>query len=285
MYNINIPDGVTHKLVDRNFGSIKHLNGSKLIEVKDTYLDIEKQKYFTEQLRDKRTDKVIISEKIDGMNAGVIKLNNRIYPISRKGYDVRTLGVANHKTVYLAYCWAKWVNEHAYEYSQILENGDRLVFENCIVKHTLKYKFKGSPVFLLAMYRKDKQVSYEELTEIAKEYNLQLPPLINYGIALEPRTILSNYGKGLVGCKESTEGIVYRYETNKELIGYAKFVSNSKLGTVDSSLMDCNKFNYDFSADLDLDIALSLGIEMDKEYIKAFYNRQEQINKGVNSGL
>lgn len=279
MYKIYLPDSLSCKLLDRNFGSIKHLNGSRLIEDKDTYLDVEKQKYFTDSLRDKRTDKVIISEKIDGMNAGVIKLNDRIYPITRRGYDVRTLGLANYKTVYLAYCWAKWVNEHTWKFDNILENGDRLVFENCIVKHTLGYKFKGSPVFLLAMYKGDKQVSYSELVDIAKHNRLTLPPLINYGMALKPDYVLKDFGKGLVGCKEKAEGIVYRYETDNEFRGYAKFVSNIKIGTVDSSLMDCNKFNWDFDTRLDYDIAKSLGIDITKEYIKTFYERQEKLQR------
>lgn len=227
----NLPDVYKEKLLPRNFGNIGHLSGSIMIDDEDKLLNEDEQRKYTICKRI-GTDTVIIAEKIDGMNAGVLKKNGYLYPINRKGYDSRIMGIVKKELELLGKEWALWVDNHYSLYDSILNEGERLVFENCILQHTLKYKFKREPVFLLAKYNSNnKRINYKELSELALINNIQQPPLLNIGIALPPQMIIEQYPKGLVGVQGHIEGVVYSYEHNGEHESCAKFVSNPIMGT------------------------------------------------------
>lgn len=238
----NLPYVCTDKLIPINFGSIGHIDGSKMLDNKDKLLSIEEQSKYTVRKRDTK-DLVIISEKIDGMNAGVVKKNGFLYPVNRQGFDVRIMGSVNKELVKLGHEWAKWVDDNYLLYDSILEEGERLVFENCIIQHTLKYKFRYSPVFILAKYKSNnKRINYETLTELARKNNIQQPPLLNIGLALPPQLVIEQYPKGLVGVQGKIEGIVYNYEHNGQHESCAKFVSNTEMGTI-NPMMNFNFYN------------------------------------------
>ena len=236
----NLPDIYEGKVIPRNFGHIQHLSGSKMIDDNDKLMNESMQKYFTYCKR-YTDDDVIITEKIDGMNAGVVKKNGLLYPINRKGYDVRTMGNKYVQAKFLADSWATWVDDRYDSLNDILGEGERLVFENAIVQHTLLYKFKCDPVFLLAKYTENNEkLNYDMVTDIARKYDFNQPPLLSRGIAVDPIVVIRQYPKGLVGSKDGIEGIVYSYEHNSKVENTAKFVSNPMMGTVD--VMPC-RFN------------------------------------------
>ncbi|MBA4688592.1 MAG: hypothetical protein H2184_15680 [Candidatus Galacturonibacter soehngenii] len=237
----NLPPLTEEKLLSKNFGSIGHLTGSKMIDDNDKLLSIEQQEKYTVCKRDKN-DIVIITEKIDGMNAGVIKKNGFLYPINRKGYDTRNMGKTQEYLSLLGNEWAKWVDNHYQIYDSILEEGERLVFENAILKHTLEYRFRCEPVFLLAKYRSNNtRINYKDLCELAKKYSLNQPPLLNIGVAIPPEIIISQYPKGIIGVKGQIEGVVYSYEHNGEHESCAKYVSNRLMGTINPKPQFYNK--------------------------------------------
>lgn len=220
------------KLIPRNFGHIGHITGSKMIDSSDSLLSEEDQKKFICCKRDKN-DIVIITEKIDGMNAGVVKKNGLLYPVNRKGYDTRLMGQVRAELRQLGEGWAIWVDDHYDLYDSILEEGERLVFEYAEFTHTLEYRFKCDPVFLLAKYDKNnRRLNYAALTELAQKHRIMQPPLLNIGVALPPSIVISQYPNGLIGVKDAIEGIVYSYEHNGEHESCAKFVSNPIMGTV-----------------------------------------------------
>lgn len=239
-----------------NFNRFKHLNGSRLIDSKDQYMDNKAQKMFTEKKR-QINDMIYITEKIDGMNAGLLKKNGKFYALNRKGYDVRSnLLYEDGNINFLFFCWAYWCSEYIAkqrkEKHNIFELPDntRLVFENALLTHSLKYNFKHhDPVFLLAVYIGNEKINIKITNYIAKKYNLQRPPILASHLAINPEIIVNQYGKGLAGCKENMEGCVYVYETydmNKKdyrIESMAKYVSNIHAGTNNTFP---NKFN-DFS--------------------------------------
>ena len=230
-YN-NLQPIIQDKLIARNFGSIGHITGSKMIDKSDSLLSIEEQSKYIKCKRDKN-DLVIITEKIDGMNVGVVKKNGYLYPINRKGYDTRIMGSQHKELAVLGEGWAKWVDDHYSIYDVLLQEGERLVFEYAEYRHTLEYKFKCEPVFLLAKYdANNKRINYASLTELANKYNLTQPPLLNLGVAIPPEIIIQQYPKGLVGVRGQIEGIVYSYEHNGVHESCAKFVSNPIMGTI-----------------------------------------------------
>jgi len=233
---------VNCKLIPRNFGHIGHLPGSKMIDVTDKLLHENEITKFTVCKRDK-DDLVIITEKIDGMNAGVVKKNGMLYPINRKGYDSREMGIHCSDLQVLGDTWAEWVDQYYSIYDVMLKEGERLVFENCIIQHTLQYKFKDDPVFLLAKYSADnKRLDYKSLTRIAKYYKIPQPPLLNMGAAIPPQIILNQFPKGCVGVRGEIEGIVYTYEHNGQFESNAKFVSNKLIGTIHPQTTKFNRY-------------------------------------------
>lgn len=239
----NLPEYVEGKIIPRNFGHIGHLTGSKMIDAEDKLLNEDAQIKFIQCKREK-TDTVIITEKIDGMNAGIIKKNGMLYPINRKGYDTRGMGDQYEDLMELGNGWALWVDDHYELYDSLLKENERLVFENCIRTHTLQYDFKkNDPVFLLAKYNaNNKKIPYSQLSDIAEKTGICQPPILNIGIAIPPQLVISQYPKGLVGVKGVIEGIVYTYEHQGTVESCAKFVSNSLLGTMTPQTHRKNKF-------------------------------------------
>lgn len=55
-----------------------------MIDAEGKMLPMDVQKIFTVKKRDK-SDIVIVTEKVDGMNAGVVKKNGKFIPVNRKG--------------------------------------------------------------------------------------------------------------------------------------------------------------------------------------------------------
>lgn len=226
-----------NKLIPSNFSSIKHLSGSRLIDDKDSYMSKEGQRKFIEKKLN-LLDNIIVTEKIDGMNAGLMRLNNEYYSLSRKGYDVRTKILYEDNSInFLFFFWAYYCSEFVQKY--VLMEGERLVFENAMMIHSLQYDFKKQePVFLLAVYDKDnKRTNYEDTKDIAYSYDVQLPPVLSERLPLKPEGIMKFYDKSPVGCKGLTEGLVYWYERyNSDTHSYsydglAKYVSNTRAGT------------------------------------------------------
>lgn len=224
-----------NKLIPNNFSSIKHLSGSRLIDGKDSYMSKECQRKFVERKLN-LLDNVIVTEKIDGMNAGLMRLNNEYYPLSRKGYDVRTKILYEDNSInWLFFFWAYYCSEFVRGY--VLLDGERLVFENAMMIHSLQYNFKKlQPVFLLAVFDKDnKRKNYEDTKRIAESYEVQTPPILSERLPLKPEEILKFYNKSLVGCKGLMEGLVYWYdrlvEGDYSFDGLAKYVSNILAGT------------------------------------------------------
>ena len=228
----NLPPVLTNRLIPRNFGSIGHLPGSKLIDRGDKIVG-EPDK-FTVKLR-RPTDLVIITEKLDGMNSGVVKIDGKLYPINHKGYDTRTMGATHTELKELGIEWARWVNYFYSLYDRITEEGERLVFENCMFTHTLKYNFFDcNPVFLLAKYNKDNiRMDYTSLTEMSKTHNIEQPKLISFGAA-DPSLIVKANQEHFRMLRGDFEGIVYNYESSGRHEACAKFVSNPLMGTNES---------------------------------------------------
>lgn len=258
------------KLVSSNFSTIKHLRSSRLTEDKDSYMDKEAQIKFIQKKRG-YFDNIVVTEKIDGMNAGIYRKGNEFYPLNRKGYDVRTGIIYSDGTInWLFFFWAYEANKIVRNITRVFDpsyinkvlfpEGYRYVFENTMLTHTLKYNFKkSSPMFLLSIFdKKNNRLTDKEIEFRANELNFQRPPKLSEGIALDPIYIIDSYDrKSLVGCKDDMEGVVYVYERydakekKYKVESTAKFVSNPNMGTQSEFP---NKFNDWYEKDKYIDI-------------------------------
>ena len=78
----------------RNYGSIPHLHNSKLGEG-DYYIGEGQERILTVKARDKH-DNILVFEKYDGSNVGVAKFENKIFALTRSGYEANTSPYKQH---------------------------------------------------------------------------------------------------------------------------------------------------------------------------------------------
>jgi ATP-dependent RNA circularization protein (DNA/RNA ligase family) len=222
-----LSEKVNGKTIPRNFGNIKHLTGSRLKDSGDTILDEILQPYFSEKLQFPKRDKLYVTEKIDGANVGVYKKNGKLYPVQRKGYDVRT-----SEWEFLRR-FANFVKDNTARFDGLLADGERICGEWMIKTHSLFYEMPHEPFVVFDIIRgieKPVRPSYAEIIKRCKDYGFIAANLIHEGEAISVKEALRLLGGGSHGCTTSPEGIVYRYERDGTFEMSAKYVSNLSVG-------------------------------------------------------
>ena len=109
-----------------------------MIGSEDKLLGAEQVKWLTQRRR-VSGDMVIVTEKVDGMNAAVLRREGLLYPLIKKGYDCR----ANPLPWINAF--ADFVEENATRFMSVLEEGERICGEWMVKTHTLSYKVCTAP--------------------------------------------------------------------------------------------------------------------------------------------
>lgn len=117
----------------KNYGSIPHLSNSKLGE-KDYYICEGQERILTVQPRDKN-DIIIVTEKYDGSNVGVCKVDGNVYALTRSGYEARTSPYKQH------HLFADWVENNLVGLSLLLKEGERICGEWMAQAHGLRLLF------------------------------------------------------------------------------------------------------------------------------------------------
>ena len=116
----------------KNYGSIPHLHNSKLGQG-DYYIGEGQEKILTQKKRD-RHDHILVFEKYDGSNVGVAKFENKIFALTRAGYDANTSPFTQH------HLFANWVKKREQLFAELLDNGERIAGEWLTQAHGLVYK-------------------------------------------------------------------------------------------------------------------------------------------------
>jgi len=201
----------------KNYGSIPHLIGSKIGET-DKYVHEGQHRILTEKTRDKY-DFVIVTEKYDGSNVGITKVDGRIMAITRSGYLAETSPYSQH------HYFSKWVEFNKSRFDFIKE-GERFVGEWMLVAHGTKYRIADEPFLAFDYFIKDNErLIYDDfLRLVVNRFHT-------------PRIIYSGYGSLSIeeGMKrllipdpnfetEQPEGLVYRVERKCKFDFIAKYV-------------------------------------------------------------
>ena len=180
---------ISGKIIPRNFGNIKHLNGSRLKDSGDTLLDKEVQSFFTDKLLFPKRDKLFVTEKIDGANVGVFKKDGKLYPIMRKGYDVRSSEWEFIRR------FADFVADNSSRFDKLLNDGERVCGEWMIKTHSLFYKMPHEPFIVFDIIQSDtKQArpSFAEIMERCNRYEFTTAGLVWEGGAISVKDALEN---------------------------------------------------------------------------------------------
>ena len=215
------------KIIPRSFGNIKHLTGSRLKDSGDTILEEAIQPYFTEKLQFPKRDKLYVTEKIDGANVGVYKSEGRLFPIMRKGYDVRT---SEHEFLRR---FADFVSDNANRFDNLLDDGERVCGEWMIKTHSLFYDLPHEPFVVFDIIKDGKKPvrpSFADIIKRCEKYEFVMVAIVHEGGAISVEEGLRLLGGGFHGCRTAPEGIVYRYERDGTFEMSAKYVSNLNVG-------------------------------------------------------
>jgi len=211
-----------NKIIDKNYGSIPHFSTSKLTQQADKKIHIGQEKILTEKERDWK-DTIIITEKIDGSNVGVIKKNSHLIAISRAGYDVNTSPYEQHKL------FARYVDVNISMFSWLPE-GWRIVGEWCIMAHGTIYDIsKESPFVAFDIINpSDERIVYIDFIKLCSRYLIPTVPLLHIGQAVSIKNAIKLLGAGHYGKPEKPEGFVYRVEREGKVDFLAKWVRGDK---------------------------------------------------------
>jgi len=225
------------KVIPRSFSAIQHLPGSKMIDAEDKLLGTDQINWLTRRRR-VNADMVIVTEKADGMNAGVLRRGDLLHPLIKKGYDCR----ANPLPWINAF--ADFVNENAPRFLAALNEGERLCGEWMIKTHTLSYKLPHEPFIAFDIINGSERLPYLAFRERAAAGNFITAGLVHMGEAIPPDMALQLLGGGYHGVIGQPEGLVYRYEdARRRYICSGKFVSNPLLGNDELFRANENVFN------------------------------------------
>ena len=225
------------KIIPKSFATVQHLLGSKMIDSEDKLLGSEQIKWLTQRRR-VNADMVIVTEKLDGMNAGVLRRGDFLHPLIKKGYDCR----ANPLPWINAF--ANFVEENDSRFLSVLNDGERICGKWMVKTHTLSYKLPHEPFVAFDIIRGSERMPYLTFKERASIGNFVTAGLVHMGEAILPEMALQLLSSGYHGVIGEPEGVVYRYEdSHRRYICSGKYVSNPLLGNDELFRANENLFN------------------------------------------
>jgi len=199
----------------KNYGSIPHLSSSKLGKM-DFFIHEGQERILTEKKRDNH-DTILVFEKYDGSNVGVAKFENKIFALTRSGYEASTSPYKQHHE------FAKWVNKRKEMFDSLLQEGERVTGEWLLQSHGLIYKIENDPILFFDYFNNNNE---RQLFEVLEKMCLPLPRLLHKGdsISVDELKPILNLKTNNIMSLESPEGMVYRVERKGKVDFLAKWV-------------------------------------------------------------
>ena len=205
----------------KNYGSIGHLPGSRR-GPGDHGINEGQERICTLKPRDKH-DSIIVQEKLDGSNVGVLRDGDNIIPLQRAGFRAVASPYLQHRLFH------NWAWERRGQFLEVLEPGERLVGEWLAMAHGTRYDLTGRPPF----------VAFDIMTgttrlpfvSFCERINCKFatPPLLGRG-AMTIEAALEKLGEnGFYGAIDQAEGCVWRIERKGKVDFLAKYVRPNKV--------------------------------------------------------
>ena len=209
----------------KNYGSIGHLPNSRL-GPGDHSINERQAEILTEKARDYK-DLIIVQEKLDGANVGVMRdQNGDLITLTRKGHRCIDSPMEQFKM------FEDWVQEHKDRFD-FLHKGERVVGEWLAMAHGTKYRIDFDPFIAFDILKEQRRLPYIFfLRRIG--YNLLTAHLLHIGSPISVKKIEKMLDKrtelagvetyGYHGSLEPVEGAVWRVERDNEVDFLGKYV-------------------------------------------------------------
>lgn len=227
------------KIIKKNYNSIPHFSFSRL-GPSDSYCNPGHEKIMTEKTRDWK-DLIIVTEKLDGSNVGVIKKDDQIYAITRSGYEAKTSRYKQHIE------FNKWVYSYIWDFNRILNEGERIVGEWLLLAHGTKYNIKNKSLLFRPFdifNANNERLSYFEFLKKIRFSNFNPPALLHIGQPVKIKHIEKKLQKIDSNRIERCEGAVYRCERDGKFDCLIKYVRHDK---IDGKYFKDDIYNFDFN--------------------------------------
>lgn len=204
----------------KSYGSIPHLPNSRLGSG-DHYCPEGQADIVLKKKRDKN-DLVIVTEKLDGSNVGVLKKDGIIIPLVRSGHVANTSKYKQHQLFH------DWVMKNHGKFDGVLREGERLCGEWLLQAHGTRYNLPHEPFVAFDIMEGKERISFIELFNRLNG-KFTMPSLVHIGEAISVDDALKKLGKfGRHGAIDEVEGLVYRVERNGKFDFICKFVKHTK---------------------------------------------------------
>ncbi len=206
-----------------NYGHIPHLPNSRLGSG-DHHIQAGQAEIATIKTRDFR-DLVIVQEKLDGANVGVLKLNDKLIALTRSGHDCE-------KSPYLAHkLFLEFVEKNHNRFFNLLKEGERIAGEWLTITHGTHYNMPHEPFVAFDIFpKKHQRITYHEFLLRVLPFGFVVPRLVHLGSAISTNSALRRLeaDKSYHGAIDDIEGLVYRVERDNKVDFLCKFVRHDK---------------------------------------------------------
>ena len=209
----------------KNYGSIGHLPKSRL-GPGDHSLSEQQASILLEKPRDFK-DLIIVQEKIDGANVGVLRHEGRLVGLTRKGHRACDSEMEQFQM------FQKFIHNNLSCFD-FLEEGERVVGEWIAMAHGTKYKIENNfPFVAFDIMREDERELYLNF-RLRIGNKLPVATLLHLGHPISIRQIEKKLDTrigdtyGFHGSLEPVEGAVWRCEREGRVDFLGKWVRQGK---------------------------------------------------------
>lgn len=211
----------TKPLGHKSYGSIPHLPGSRRGPA-DKGLTDEQARILTTKVRN-RHDRIIVQEKVDGSNVGVLKLDGAIIPIVRAGYVAWNTPYEQHKM------FASWVGTQWDRFDDLLNEGERVCGEWLAQAHSTRYANLIEPFVPFDIMVGHTRARFDAVRERCQDAGLRVPFVISDGPPFSIESALEAISVSHHGSIDPVEGAVWRLEDRNGVNFLGKYVRPEKL--------------------------------------------------------
>jgi hypothetical protein len=208
------------------YGSIPHLLRSNRGPA-DHGVNEGQDAICTRRARDER-DLIVVQEKLDGSCVAIVRREDSVFPLTRKGFHALTSPWEQHRM------FADWVVENRSRLLQALEDDEWLVGEWLAQAHGTRYRLPHEPFVAFDLFQRvssrqdrigrTRRLTRAQLADRLQNLGFSTPHLIGFGPMDPEEARMRAQRENRHEALDPLEGVVYRVERDGEVDFLAKYV-------------------------------------------------------------